>query len=182
VGGRPWWKLPDRRRPSAVFLYGGKLAAFQAHRDTLAQLGGSLQYLGPDLAMVTAAYSTIGVFFLGACGLFYESAAIASCHGIPIDAFYCLARIGLDLMYDKIRDDSHRIAIRRYGDDQDSVDLVLDGLDVFRPRFRELGIPMGMFEAFMAQLEAAKRSGRGGEDISCIHDVLLARRRAGDGP
>jgi 3-hydroxyisobutyrate dehydrogenase-like beta-hydroxyacid dehydrogenase len=165
-------------RPEAVIFLGGDAVAWQRHRSVVAAVAGSARFLDEDPGVPVAAYMTAGVLGVATLGLFYETAALAHHYGIPISTYFGLARTGLDLARDRIRDSAHRIATGNYVDDDDSIDMLLEGLHAYCAEFERIGVPVPMIKGLRAQCELASKDGRGGQEAACVVEALLARRNS----
>jgi 3-hydroxyisobutyrate dehydrogenase-like beta-hydroxyacid dehydrogenase len=163
-------------RPDTVILYSGDRSAFEAHRVTLASLGGSFQYLGTDPCAASVAYTTLGCFVLGALGMFLETATIARCLGLGIDTYYPLARLSTDMMLERIRNSAQRVVTDKFAGDEANIDLALLFLREGCEMFKETGVQPRMTEALIAQLEAATAQGHGDDDIASMSESLCAKR------
>jgi len=163
-------------RPEAVIFLGGDTSAYKLHSKTLSGLAGSLQFFNEDPGIAVAAYITAGLLGVATLGVFYETAALARNYGISIGAYYGLARFGMDLATHRLRDSAYRIAAQSYDDDDDCVDMVLAGAELYIQEFQRSGIPVPMLEGFVEQCAIASRAGRGHEDAACVADVLYSMR------
>jgi 3-hydroxyisobutyrate dehydrogenase-like beta-hydroxyacid dehydrogenase len=163
-------------QPNCVILYAGD-AIFETHKQTLAALAGSLQYLGHDPAMVVGGYFTLSSFMIGSIALFFETAALASHYGISIDTYYLLGRLITDEILVGLKDGAHRIATKNFDGRLASIDLTIAGMQSVIDTFKETGIPARMTEALVDQLSDASGRGHGGGDISSLLPALLGKSR-----
>jgi 3-hydroxyisobutyrate dehydrogenase-like beta-hydroxyacid dehydrogenase len=163
-------------RSDTVMLYAGDGPAFEQHCATLACLGGSLEYLGPDSRSAFHAYSTLGLFVEGTVALFLEMSAVARRYGIPMDRFYRLTQIARDTLHCQIRDCADRVLSRQFGGEEASIDLHLHFVQELTAAFAKTGIPVKMTEAFMAQLARASARGYGNNDLAALHAALSTPR------
>jgi 3-hydroxyisobutyrate dehydrogenase-like beta-hydroxyacid dehydrogenase len=166
-------------RSDAFFLYAGDVSAFDEHRGTLSSLGGKMHWLGADPCAVPAAYCSFGTYALGAIVLFLEGAALARHFGFSIDVYQNLARSATDLVLDRFRDSSKRIAIGQFAGDHASVDTTLAAMREFLSAFQQTGMPARVTEACTTQLEFLSARGDGHKDIACLTEALWAARRGG---
>ncbi len=164
-------------RPDTPIVYAGEASVYDEHREALTALGGSLRYLGPDPAVAVGAYCTAGIFALGSIGLFLETAAMARTYGIPVDAYYGLARLSSDVVFDRVRDSARRLATGDFAGDEASVGMILHAMRDFCTALAATGMPMHLTRAFTAQLAEAELAGRANDDIACLADVTAPTER-----
>lgn len=163
-------------RPDTLMLYAGDGAAFEQHRSTLACLGGSLEYLGPDPRATFNVYATLGVFLEGSAALFLETSTVARQFGIPMETYFRLTRLGRDMLHNQLADCADRVVTRRFGGEEASIDLHLHWVEAMRATFAGTGIPVKMTEAFTALLQLASARGHGTSDVAAIAETLWAER------
>jgi 3-hydroxyisobutyrate dehydrogenase-like beta-hydroxyacid dehydrogenase len=163
-------------RMDTVMLYAGDGPAFDEHRSTLAFLGGSLEYLGPDPRAASHAFCTLSMFVEATVGLFLEVSAVARRYGIPMDRFFRLTQIARDTLHGQIRDCADRVLSQQFGGEEASIDLHLHFVQELTATFAKTGIPVKMTEAFMAQLALASARGYGSKDLAAIAAALWAER------
>ncbi len=164
-------------RPSCIILYAGD-ATYAAHRDTLACLAGSSQYLGEDPAAAVGAYFALSSYMIGALGLFFETAGIARHYGISIDQYYLLARLVTDEVVEGLKDGAHRVGAQQFDGKLASIDLTIAGMSEVCRTFRETGMPAKMTEALVDVLQMPSADGHGDKDISYLTEAVFSRRRA----
>jgi 3-hydroxyisobutyrate dehydrogenase-like beta-hydroxyacid dehydrogenase len=157
---------PTIGTPAALVLYSGPEAVFQAHRDTLAGIGGTATYLGADPGRA-AAYDTalLDMFWLSVLGIVH-GLAMAGADGISGAelAPYATGLFGLlpEMMtrFAKQADEGH------YPGERSTVASAASGLAHLTHTARRHGIDAGILTASEAVLGRALAEGHGADGLS----------------
>lgn len=159
-------------RMDTLLLYAGDGNAFEAHRATLAYLGGTPEYLGADPRAVSHVMSTLGIFVEGTVTLFLETATVASHYDIEMDRYFRLTRLMRDMLHNQLRECADRVVSREFGGEEASIDVHLDYVQALNASVAQTGIPTKMTHAFTEHLKLASARGFGHCDLAAIAEVL----------
>lgn len=164
-------------QPETVFLYSGDRSAFDRHGALLRDLAGAQQFVGTKPSAAKTVYLALWTYYLTALQGFCEGAALAAQGaGMSVPAFRAVVEVAMDrLLPGGLTDAAQRIEAQRYGGEQATIDVHEDGSRAMLAAFREVGLHPPVLTAYAQTLQAAQTSGRGGEDICAIFEVVRAR-------
>lgn len=160
-----------------VFLYAGDQRAFDRHGDLLRDLAGAQQFVGTQPAAAKTVYLALWTYYLTALQGFCEGAALAAQGaGLSVPAFRAIVEVAMDkLLLGGLADAARRIDAQRYGGEQATIDVHEDGSRAMLAAFQSLGLHPPVLSAYAQTLKAAQASGRGGQDICALFEVVGAR-------
>ncbi|MEU8378423.1 NAD(P)-binding domain-containing protein [Streptosporangium sp. NPDC048865] len=158
--------------PEAVVLYSGPEEVHQAHRRTLASLGGTSTYLGADPGRAAAHdVALLDLFWTSVSGLVHAF-ALAAAENIAARDLAPLAK-GIGALLPEIVDEfAEHLESGDHPGDESTVLSAAASMEHIIHASRARGIDAGVLSAAHAVARRAVDSGRGGESFSRLVEVL----------
>jgi 3-hydroxyisobutyrate dehydrogenase-like beta-hydroxyacid dehydrogenase len=160
--------------PAALVLYSGAERTWQAHRDTLASLGGSADWLGADPGRAAAHdVALLDVFWTAMHGVAHAF-ALARAEGIAAGALAPYAKGIAGLLPDLVDDLARRLDVDDHTADVSNIASSAAGMAHVVEAAEAHGIDSGPLRAAGAVADRAIRAGHGGDDFSRLTRVYAA--------
>lgn len=159
-------------QPEALLLYSGSPAAFEAHRATLAALGGSGRYLGADPG--AAALYDLGLldlFYTSMAGLVHAFALVGA-DGVSAASFWPFAREFLALLPAMAESMVSAVDERRYPGELDNIRMEAVALEHIVEASRARRIDAGPPALLKSIFDRAIAAGHGGDSLPSIIEAL----------
>jgi 3-hydroxyisobutyrate dehydrogenase-like beta-hydroxyacid dehydrogenase len=159
---------------AALVLYSGAERTWQAHRDTLASLGGSADWLGADPGRAAAHdVALLDVFWTAMHGVAHAF-ALARAEGIAAGALAPYAKGIAGLLPDLVDDLARRLDVDDHTADVSNIASSAASTTCAMPAAEAHGIDSGPLRAAGAVADRAIRAGHGGDDFSRLTRVYAA--------
>jgi 3-hydroxyisobutyrate dehydrogenase-like beta-hydroxyacid dehydrogenase len=158
--------------PSAVFLYSGPEDVYEAHRPTLASLGGTATHLGTDPGRAAAHdVALLDIWWTAVAGIVHGY-ALAAAEGIGAKEFAAFARGIGDLLPDTITEIAGDLDAGRYPGDEANLRSAAAGMEHIVHTARARGLDTGTLDAALALARRAIDAGHGGDGLARLTELL----------
>ncbi|GAB2609993.1 NAD(P)-binding domain-containing protein [Streptomyces capparidis] len=158
--------------PSAVFLYSGPEDVYEAHRPTLASLGGTATHLGADPGRAAAHdVALLDIWWTAVAGIAHGY-ALAAAEGIGAKEFAAFARGIGDLLPDTITEIAGDLDAGRYPGDEANLRSAAAGMEHIVHTARARGLDTGTLDAALAMARRAIDAGHGDDGLARLTEVL----------
>lgn len=143
-------------------LYAGPRPAYEAHRDLLAEFGGTAHYLGENIATAaTYDVALLSLFWTAIAGL-TQALALTRAEGLDAEEFTPHAVAMSQLVVDLLPGLAADFAAGRYsGADSATIDSLSASLTHLRSAFAHSGVATEVLDAISAVVEGAAVDGYG---------------------
>ena len=160
--------------PSAVVLYSGPAGVYEAHRATLASLGGTAAYLGADPGRAAAFdVSLLDLFWTAMSGVVHAF-ALAGAENIPAGELAPFARGISELLPGIIDEFAKNIDAGRHPGDTSTILSAAAGMRHIIHTARSHGMDTGVLDAAEAVARRAIDAGHGADDFSRLAETLAS--------
>jgi len=134
---------------------------------------GRLHFLGEDAGRAAVVDAALIAFFYGTMAGFLQCVTLATAEGVPVgDLLELSGPFFQRFIANAVTETGERIAERRYGEPQSSLDTHLDGIDLLvLGSSREAGIDTGVVTAIKDSFARAVAAGHGADDIAILGDT-----------
>jgi 3-hydroxyisobutyrate dehydrogenase-like beta-hydroxyacid dehydrogenase len=158
--------------PDAEIFYCGPAAADPRLEPVLRALG-RVHFLGEDAGRAAVVDAALIAFFYGTMAGFLQCVTLATAEGVPIgDLLELSGPFFRRFIANAVTETGERIAQRRYGEPQSSLDTHLGGIDLLvLGSSREAGIDVGVVTAIRDSFARAVAAGHGADDIAVLGDT-----------
>lgn len=162
--------------PEAAFLYSGPEALYEAHRPSLASLGGTASYLGADPGRA-AAYDValLDLFWTSMSGVVHAF-ALASAEGVPAEELLPYAKELGGYLPGMIDVFAQHIAGGHYPGDESSLVSAAAAMEHVVHTARDRGLDDGVLSSALASTRRAIDAGHGADAYSRVAQVLAEGR------
>jgi 3-hydroxyisobutyrate dehydrogenase-like beta-hydroxyacid dehydrogenase len=159
-------------RPEAVFLYSGPDELYEAHRSTLAALGGTSSYLGSDSGRAASFdVALLDIFWTGMTGIAH-SFALAQAEGIAPSELLPFAQGMIELMRDIAPEIAKEAELGEYpGDDSNLVSMAAGMTHVIHAS-QARNIDASVLRGAVGIADRAIQGGHGGDGFSRMVDAF----------
>ena len=156
----------------AEIFYCGPAAADPRLEPALRALG-RLHFLGEDAGRAAVVDAALIAFFYGTMAGFLQCVTLATAEGVPVgDLLELSGPFFQRFIANAVTETGERIAERRYGEPQSSLDTHLGGIDLLvLGSSREAGIDTGVVTAIRDSFARAVEAGHGADDIAILADT-----------
>lgn len=162
----------------AELLLAGDEHAFRAYRGLLHDVGGICRYLGADVAAASVLYTAVWAYDFAARFAYMEAAALVQKSRLELADFEKSAALRTAQFPKQNQELSERFRSNDFEGDQATLDIYAEGMPPMLSTFRKQGMPALMLEAVGRYAEAAKKEGRGRQDVSVVFDTIRSSARA----
>nr|8HWY_A Chain A, ancestral imine reductase mutant N559_M6 [Escherichia]8HWY_B Chain B, ancestral imine reductase mutant N559_M6 [Escherichia] len=156
--------------PEALIFYSGPREVFEAHRATLAALGGST-YLGEDPGLAALYYVALLDLFWTTMSGYLHAAALVGSEGVPAAEFAPFATAIFDSL-SFLEEMAEQIDAGEYPGDESTLAMNAAGIDHIIHASRAQGIDTALPEAVKALAERAIAAGHGEDSFTSVIEVL----------
>ena len=161
--------------PDAEIFYCGPAAGPEAAPGLGPLLGalGTAHYLGEDAGRASVVDAALIAFFYGTMAGLVQCVNLAAAEGVPIgDLLPISGPFFSRFIANAVTETGERLAERRYGEPQSSLDTHLGGIDLLvLGASREAGIDTSVVTAIRDSFARAVTAGHGAEDIAILADL-----------
>ncbi len=158
--------------PDASVLYSGDPDVLDAHRDTLAVLGGGLELVGTDPGLASLLdLGMLDVFFAGMTS-FLHAAAMVGSDGISATTFQPYAEQIVDVLKGSLAGLAADVDARSYPGHEDNLSMELAALDLIVAASAARGIDGSVPDASRRLAAAAVKAGHGRDGFARVVDAL----------
>lgn len=156
----------------ALILYSGSKATFDAHADTLKDLGAA-NYLGADAGLASLHDLALLSGMYGVFAGFFHATALVNSEGIPAGSFLELLRPWMIAMTGELSGYAQKIDSGRHGVNVVSnLGMQTASLDNILTATREQGVAADLLEPMLNLFRKRAGTGFGDEDISGIFELI----------
>jgi 3-hydroxyisobutyrate dehydrogenase-like beta-hydroxyacid dehydrogenase len=163
---------PTIGQPSAFVLYSGREDVYQAHRATLAGLGGTASYLGGDPGRAAAHDVALLAVFWSAVSGIAHGLALARAEGIPGSALAPFAQPLFGLLPEMMTRFARQLDDGRHPGDRSTIASAAAGLEHIIHTARANQIDTGVLTASRTILQRAIDAGHGADGLSRLAATL----------
>ena len=164
----------------ALILYSGSKAVFDAHADTLKDLG-AVNYLGADAGLASLHDLALLSGMYGVFAGFFHATALVNSEGIRAGAFLKLLKPWMAAMMGELAGYAEKIDSGRHGVNVVSnLGMQTASLDNILTATREQRVAPDLLDPLLNLFQKRTAAGFGEEDISGIFELI--RRKSGRGP
>lgn len=158
--------------PEALLLYSGSLTVHDAHRSTLASLGGRAEFLGADPGLASLYdVGMLDVFFAGMASFLHASALVGA-DGVSARTFLPYAEQIVAILPETLRGLARDVDAARYPGDEDNLQMEAAALDHIVHASEARGIDPALPEVVRALARQTIDRGHGGDGFSRIIEQL----------
>lgn len=165
-------------RPAAHVLYSGSEAVYEAHRPTLASLGGTATYMGADPGRAAAYEVALLDIFWTSMSAIVHAFALAGAENVTAKEIAPYAQAGVGLLPGIIAEFAERIDEGRHPGDRSSIASAAAGMEHIIHAAQARGLDVGVLSAARAVTQRAIDAGYGSDGFSRLTQVL--RTATGD--
>jgi 3-hydroxyisobutyrate dehydrogenase-like beta-hydroxyacid dehydrogenase len=162
----------------AELLLSGDEDAFRVHNSLLHDLGGICRYLSDDVAAASVLYTAVWAYDFAARFAYMEAAALVEKSGLNLNDFERSAALRTAQFPGQNQELSERFRSNDFDGDQATLDIYAEGMHPMLSTFRKQGISPFLLEGVGKYAEAAKKQGRGRQDVSVVFDTIRSNGRA----
>jgi 3-hydroxyisobutyrate dehydrogenase-like beta-hydroxyacid dehydrogenase len=161
--------------PDAEIFYCGPAAAPETspELERLLRALGTVHFVGEDPGRASVVDAALIAFFYGTMAGFLQCVKLASAEGVPIGDLLPLSGPFFSrFIANAVTETGERIAQRRYGEPQSSLDTHLGGIDLLvLGSSRDAGIDTEVVAAIRDSFVRGVAAGHGAEDIAVLAEV-----------
>nr|8JYT_A Chain A, ancestra imine reductase [synthetic construct]8JYT_B Chain B, ancestra imine reductase [synthetic construct]8JYT_C Chain C, ancestra imine reductase [synthetic construct]8JYT_D Chain D, ancestra imine reductase [synthetic construct] len=161
---------PGIGTPEAYVFYSGPREVFEAHRATLAVLGGT-DYVGEDPGLAQLYYQAQLDIFWTTMTAYLHATALVGSEGVPAEEFLPYATEMFDSM-SFLEEMAEQIDAGEYPGDEDTLAMGAAGVDHIVHASRDAGIDTALPEAVKALFRRAIAAGHGEDSFTSLIEVL----------
>ncbi|CAG7627979.1 NAD(P)-dependent oxidoreductase [Paenibacillus allorhizosphaerae] len=158
--------------PAAVVLYSGPEAVFEAHRGTLASIGGTATHLGTDPGRAAAYDIALLDLFWTTMSGYAHAVALAGAEHIAASDFAVHAQGIAAIMPAIMVDLARQVDEGRYPGDQSNLFSAAAAMDHIIHASQARGIDVNVLNAAKAFVQRAIDEGHGGDSFSRLTEML----------
>jgi 3-hydroxyisobutyrate dehydrogenase-like beta-hydroxyacid dehydrogenase len=163
---------PSIGQDTALVLYSGGEAAYDAHRQTLANLGGTPTYLGDDPGRASAYdVALLDMFWTSVSGLVH-GLALARAEGVTASALAPYARQVFGLLPDMGDRFARHVDDGHHPGERSTIDSAAAGIAHIRRTGKAHGMDTGSLAAALAIVRRAIDDGHGSDGLSRLVEVI----------
>jgi 3-hydroxyisobutyrate dehydrogenase-like beta-hydroxyacid dehydrogenase len=162
----------------AELLLAGDEKAFRAYSGLLQDVGGICRYLSADVAAASVLYTAVWTYDFAARFAYMEAAALVEKSGLDLHDFEKSAALRTAQFPEQNQELSERFRNNDFEGDQATLDIYAEGMRPMLSTFRKQGMPAFLLEGVGKYTEAAKKEGRGRQDVSVVFDMIRSNARA----
>ena len=158
--------------PDAEIFYCGPAGSAAGLEQVMGALG-TAHLLGDDAGQASVVDAALIAFFYGTMAGFLQCVSLATAEGVAIgDLLRLSGPFFSRFIANAVTETGERIAERRYGDAQSSLDTHLGGIDLLvLGSSREAGIDTAVVTAIRDSFARGVAAGHGADDIAVLADI-----------
>nr|WP_281426757.1 NAD(P)-binding domain-containing protein [Paenibacillus solanacearum] len=164
--------------PAAVVLYSGPQGVYEAHRETLASIGGSAAYLDADPGRAAAYDVALLDLFWTTMSGYAHAVALAGAENIAARDFAVYAQGIAAIMPAIMADLAHQIDEGRYPGSQSNLTSTAAAIDHIIHASQSRGLDVTVLNAVQAMVRRAVDAGHGNDSFSRIAAMLRKKPSA----
>jgi 3-hydroxyisobutyrate dehydrogenase-like beta-hydroxyacid dehydrogenase len=163
----------------AELLLAGDERAFRAYSSLLQDVGGICHYLSADVAAASVLYTAVWAYDFAAGFAYIEAgAALVEKSGLDLHDFEKSAALRTAQFPEQNQELSKRFRNNDFEGDQATLDIYAEGMHPMLSTFRKQGMSAFLLKGVGKYAEAAKKEGRGQQDVSVVFDTIRSNARA----
>ncbi|GAA1285247.1 NAD(P)-binding domain-containing protein [Saccharothrix xinjiangensis] len=152
--------------PGATLFYSGPSHVYEAHRSTLAALGGNANHLGEDPGRAAAFDASLQDLFWTAISGVVHAFALAAAEGIDANDLARHAKAVLGLFPDLVDHIADQVTAGRFPGDSSTITAAAAAMDHVLDTIRANGLDNGVLGAARAEVRRAIDAGHGSEGFA----------------
>ncbi|MFD7659066.1 NAD(P)-dependent oxidoreductase [Actinosynnema sp. NPDC059797] len=152
--------------PAATLFYSGPADVYEAHRSTLAALGGNATHLGEDPGRAAAFDASLQDLFWTAMSGVVHAFALAAAEDIPATDVAGHAKALLGFFPDLVDQVAEQVTAGRFPGDSSTITAAAAAMDHVLDTIRANGLDNGVLGAARAEVQRAIDAGHGPEGFA----------------
>jgi 3-hydroxyisobutyrate dehydrogenase-like beta-hydroxyacid dehydrogenase len=165
-------------QPDTMLLYSGQAAAFEAHRSTLAELGGHTTFLGADAGLAALYDMALLSMMYSLYGGFLHALALVGTATVDGATFMPYASRWLNDVVSWLPDFAREIDQGDYATDVSTLDINKDGVAHIVNASEELGIRADVLRPIQALIDRRVAEGHGRDGLASLIEAVRRPRSA----